>query len=114
MSDEQMEREVSAVGAVKKPWWFLVVVLALVGGTAFAASRVVAELGWHPDAAPLSGLVGGLLLAITVLGHLPGKYRDARTGEYKTFWSPQSRGVRIRCAVVAAVVLVVGVMIDHP
>lgn len=113
MSDEQLEREARAVGAVKKPWWFLLLVLALMIGTAFVSSLSTRQLGKRPEAASLAGLVAGLLLAISVLGHLPGKYRDARTGQYETFWSPQSQRVRVWCAIAAAAVWAVGMAIDQ-
>ena len=115
VSDEsEVEREVrQATRAERKPWWFAALGLALVVGCAFAAERVAEAGGARSDASPLFGLAAGALLTVTILGHSPGRYRDARTGEYETFWSRRSGYARGGCAVAAALMIATGVVIDR-
>ncbi|MFT3767522.1 MAG: hypothetical protein QM820_18870 [Minicystis sp.] len=114
MDDDEMERAVRhATGAVRKPWWFTLIGLGLVVGETVAVRGISEAAGWRPEASPLSGLVGGVLLTVAVLGHSPGRYPDARTGEYETFWSRRSTRARVQCALVAAVLLVIGLAVDR-
>lgn len=112
--ESEVEREVwHATRAERKPWWYAALGLALVASCALIAERVATAAGTRPEASPLSGLAAGALLTVTLLGHSPGRYRDARTGEYETFWSRRSRRARVWCAVAAILTIAVGVVIDR-
>lgn len=84
----------------KKPiWWqLLLVVFGLIGAAATALPALLEVVPFHP-VLPASGLFGGMLLALGMLGHRPGKYEiDRGLGQEKeraTLWKPLPLPMRL-------------------
>lgn len=84
----------------KKPiWWqLLLVVFGLIGAAATALPALLEVVPFHP-LLPASGLFGGMLLALGILGHRPGKYEiDRGLGAEKeraTLWKPLPLPMRL-------------------
>jgi len=86
--------------ARRKPlWWqLLMVMLGLVWAVAAIVPSLALEIvPFHP-LQPLTGLLGGMLLALGILGHHPGRYRIVdemgQEREKATLWKQLSGGLR--------------------
>src|SRR4051794_27205490 len=76
---------------VQKPWWWIALqlVAGLVGAAATTLGMMALTGGKLPEPlVPLTGLLGGCLVFIGAVGHLPGKFRVVETDERLTLWKP--------------------------
>lgn len=84
----------------RKPiWWqIFLALLGLVGAALNCLPAVLEVVPFHP-VLPATGLFGGMLIALGILGHRPGKYEiDRGLGHDKeraTLWKPLPLAMRL-------------------
>ncbi|MBS2017835.1 MAG: hypothetical protein JST00_33465, partial [Deltaproteobacteria bacterium] len=109
-------KEQAKPGPRRKPWWWQLVVggLGVVCAGVALLPTLVLDMGipFHP-LEPLSALLGGMLLAIAILGHYPGVYNitdehGTTLEEKSTLWTPLPMGLRALAGLAFLVFPVVG------
>lgn len=96
---------------VKKPWWYSAVMVCC--GLLFCAAAtgitflILEDLPHY--VVPATGLFGGMLFSMGVLGHRPGRYRVIETDEKLTLWVPLPTMLRVGALAGAFVVPAAGI-----